>query len=96
MFDDVRKAAGITRNGVTFYACRRFLGDRAKRAGGSELQRAALSHAAGTIGEKHYSNFRDFDAVRRVAEALYDDMKARGCFGSDTDVTASAQRFSVM
>lgn len=80
MFDDVRKAAGITRKGVTFYACRRFLGDRAKRAGGSDLQRAALAHAAIGMGEKHYSNFRDFDAVKRVAQTLHEDMKAAGCF----------------
>jgi integrase len=79
-FDGVRKTAGITRAGVTFYAFRRFLGDRAKRKGGSELRDAALAHAGHTVGDKHYSNFRDFAQVEELGRELYRDLRNVGVF----------------
>jgi hypothetical protein len=80
MFDDVRTAAGIDRAGVSFYACRRFLGDRAKRGGDSVLRDAALAHAARTVGDKHYSNFRDFAKVEQLAREVCSEMQAAGVF----------------
>jgi hypothetical protein len=80
MFDDVRRAAGVDREGVSFYACRRFLGDRAKRSGGTDLRDAALAHAARTVGDRHYSNFRDFAKVEQLAREVYAEMRAAGVF----------------
>jgi hypothetical protein len=82
MFDDLRTRAEIERDGVTFYACRRFLADRAARKGGDSLRDTALAHSAKTVGGKHYSNFRDFAALRGVSEALHAELTAAGMFKS--------------
>jgi hypothetical protein len=79
-FDDVRDAAKITRAGVSFYAFRRFLGDRAKRKGGTELRDAALAHAGRNVGDKHYSNFRDYAKVEELGRELYLELKAGQVF----------------
>ena len=79
-FEDVRKEAELKRPGVTFYALRRFFGDRAKRKGGVELRDAALAHAGHSVGDKHYSNFRDFEKVQELGRELYAELKKAGVF----------------
>lgn len=84
MFDDVCSRATapngrrLVRDCVTFYSFRRYFGDRAKQMGGTDLQSAALAHAAVTMGERHYSNFRDFAQVADVGRAIHDDLKKVG------------------
>lgn len=79
-FDDVRAAAGITRAGVSFYAFRRYLGDRAKRFGGTDLRDAALAHAPKSVGDRHYSNHRDFGKVEELGRQLSAELKAAEIF----------------
>ena len=79
-FDDWHIRAKINRRGVSFYACRRLLGDLAKRAGGKELRAAALAHAGSDVGDRHYSNDRDFGKLQRVARKLYQALNAAGMF----------------
>ena len=79
-FEDVRKETGLERPGVTFYALRRFLGDRAKRKGGIELRDAALAHAGHSVGDKHYSNFRDFEKVQELGRELHAELTKAGVF----------------
>jgi hypothetical protein len=78
-FDDWRERA---RRGVSFYACRRLLGDLAKRAGGKELRDAALSHTGSDVGDVSYSNFRDFEALARVARRLHTAVSEAGLFST--------------
>jgi integrase len=92
-FDDWRIRAKINRTGIGFYACRRLLGDLAKRAGGKELRAAALAHAGSDVGDRHYSNHRDFGRLQRVARKLYQNLRAAGMFA--TSVEGRAERKKV-
>ena len=90
-FEDLRKKAGVTRPHMTFYAFRRFLGDRAKRRGGTELRDAALAHAGNTVGDRHYSNFRAFGKVEELAREIRDELLGAGALGwSESVKPASA------
>jgi integrase len=90
-FDDWRIRAKVTGSGISFYACRRLLGDLAKRAGGKELRAAALAHAGSDVGDRHYSNFRDFGKLHRVARKLYNDLRAAGMFECEKDKRKGAR-----
>ena len=84
-FEDWRDRAKVRRQGVSFYACRRLLGDRAKRAGGKELRDAALAHAGSDVGDVSYSNYRDFEAVERVARQLHSELVGNSLFLNSSD-----------
>lgn len=91
-FDDWRIRAKINRRGISFYACRRLLGDLAKRAGGKELRTAALAHAGSDVGDRHYSNYRDFGKLQRVARKLHQDLKAAGMVAEREKVPRGSAR----
>lgn len=78
-FDDLRRGTDV-RSCITFYSLRRYFGHRARMIGGSDLQSAALSHAGESVGEKSYSNFRDYGAVAEVGKAIYSEMVRSGIF----------------
>jgi hypothetical protein len=91
MFAELRDRAKITRPGVTFYACRRFLADRAARAGGDSLRDTALAHTPKTVGGRHYSNFRDFAALEKVSRELHAELVAAGMFVVPAKVEGKAK-----
>lgn len=66
-WDDWRVRANLERPGVGFYSLR-FFGDYATRFGGEAAGDAALAHTAKSVRGKHYSGYRDFDAVRCVLD----------------------------
>ena len=59
---------------------RRFVGDHATRIGGEAVGDAALAHTAKSVRGKHYSGYRDFDAVRRAGEQLHAALTTAGMF----------------
>lgn len=82
MFDDLRVVAG-TRKEITFYSLRRLFGHRALQAGGPALRDAALSHTGKSVGDKHYSNWRDFNAVEQLGRTIHRELVQARVFGND-------------
>ena len=79
-WDDWRSRAGINRSGFGFYSLRRFFGDYATRRGGNAAGDAALAHTPKSVRGKHYSNYRDFDGIRKIGKQLHAELKAAGMF----------------
>lgn len=75
---DWRQRAEVT--GYGFYSLRRFFSHRAALKGGDSLRDAALAHSAKSVGGKHYSNHRDFQAVAEVGRELHAELLAKGMF----------------
>lgn len=79
-WNDWRVRAKIDRPGLGFYSLRRFFGDYATRVGGDAVGDAALAHTAKSVRGKHYSGYRNFEAVRRAGEQLHSSLTAAGLF----------------
>ena len=82
-WDDWRARAKVGSPGIGFYGLRRFFGDYATRKGGDAAGDAALAHTPKSVRTKHYSGFRDFDAVGRIGRELHAELKAAGLFKAD-------------
>lgn len=66
-----------------FYHLRKFAADYAMRSGGPVVRDAFLAHAPESVGAKHYSNARDFEAVFAVGKALHRELTAAGMFAKE-------------
>jgi len=76
----IKDGVEIEKGRQGFYCLRRFTADYAMRNGGPVLRDAVLAHAANTVGAKHYSNARDFNAVYDVGRKLHAELTAAGMF----------------
>ena len=78
--DIVERVGGIQKDWQGFYRLRKFAADYAMWKAGPEVRDAILAHTPSSVGGKHYSNTRNYDAVFQVQRGLYDDPKAGGYF----------------
>lgn len=74
------KGPKVEKGSQGFYHLRKFVADYAMRQGGPVVRDAFLSHAAASVGDKHYSNTRDFDAVFKVGRELHAELTDKGMF----------------